>query len=265
MSLVRRATAVLLAAVLLMGSCYERLAAQDIRLPGRLEVQSKGHPLERARELEARLAESPGDADLRVMAAELYGTAFFLEADPDQRRALAYRSRDHATGALALDSANVEARYWWAAAAGMAGDVEGGRTKVRLVAEAWDEAGRVLEADSTHAGAHHLRGRINAGVQRTSAILRFIARTLLGAETVSQTSWEGAVHHLERAATLDPEVPLYHYDLALVYGDLGRVPEMRAALQRAAGARGHTHPVLDAAHRRRAEQALEALRDGGGG
>ena len=200
-----------------------------------------------------------------MTAAELYATAFLLETDSDQQLILAYRSRDHATGALDLDSANVEARYWLAAAAGMAADVEGGRAKVRLVAAAWDETGRVLEADSTHAGAHHLRGRINAGVQRTGPILRFLARTLLGAATVNQTSWEGAVHHLERAAILDPEVPLYHYDLAMVYGDLGRIPEMTAALERAAQAPGHTHPSLDSAHRRWAQEALEGVLAGGGG
>jgi tetratricopeptide (TPR) repeat protein len=264
MNPVRGAIASLLPAVVLIGCWCGRVSGQDIRLPDRLEVQSES-PLDRIRELEGSLLERPGDVDLIVLAAELYATAFLLETDPGQRRILAYRSREYANDALALDSANVEARYWSAAAAGMAAEVEEGGTKIRLVAEAWDGAGAVLEADPTHAGAHHLRGRINAGVRRTSAILRFIARTLLGAATVNQTSWEGAVHHLERAAALDPDVPLYHFDLAMVYEDLDRVPEMRTALERAIAAPGHTHPSLDAAHRRAAEEALAALREGGGG
>lgn len=43
-------------------------------------------------------------------------------------------------------------------------DVSAGRTKVRMAEEAYREAVWVMSADSTHAGAHYLLGRLHVSV-----------------------------------------------------------------------------------------------------
>jgi tetratricopeptide (TPR) repeat protein len=194
--------------------------------------------------------------ELRWQAAREYSRAFMLEPDREERLRLAHRALDHARAAASLDSLGIEGRYRMAVAYGQLADVEEGRTRVRVTKASWDEAGWVLAVDSLHAGAHHIRGRINAGVQRVSPIVRLLARLLLGADAIAQTSWEGAIHHLEKAAQLEPGTPMHHFDLAQVYRDRDRPDDMRPALEAAAAASGSAHPELDEEYRARAREML---------
>jgi len=77
----------------------------------------------------------------------------------------------------------------------------------------------VLEIEPSHPGAHHVVGRLNAGVMRMSRLDRFLARTLLGGDVLDQASWSLAREHLETAEAHDPCVPDHHYELARLYLD----------------------------------------------
>ncbi len=232
-------------------------SGQDVRVgPDPERIERPQAPSERAALLETWIEGEPARYDLRLQAAHEYSRAFELETDEARRRELGYRAREHARAAAFLDPVGIEAHYWLAAASGQLADIEGGRTKIRLVEESWDEAGWVLRADSLHVGAHFVRGRINAGVQRASAFLRFLARVLLGADAIAETSWEAAIHHLEKAAELEPETPMHHFELARAYKDRERPDEMRRALEAAVAAAGSGNPEVDEGYRIRARALL---------
>ena len=186
--------------------------------------------------LEEQLLTRPRDYGLRWLAAQEYAQIGLTEPDSKTRFRLWSRSRLHATVAKTLDPDGLEGRYWLAVAAGLIADLSGGRTKVRLADEAYRESAWVLEIDSTHAGAHYLQGRIQAAVMRLSAVMRFIAKALVGGEALRSASWERAEFHLRRAAELEPELAMHHFELAMIYESMDRPEEMHVALRNAVGA-----------------------------
>jgi tetratricopeptide (TPR) repeat protein len=178
--------------------------------------------------------------------------ASLLDADERKetfRRALAYAER-----AKAVAPEGVDGRYWLAVTSGLLAEEEGGRTKIRLAEQAWDESSWVLTVDPNHAGAHHLQGRLHAAVMRLNRVLRFLARSLLGGDALNEASWEKAEYHLARAAALAPEDAVNHLELGMAYRDLKRREEAREAFLRAAS----TPPRRPADHRH-IDQALSML------
>jgi len=209
--------------------------------------------------LELAIQEAPGRYDLRWIAAREYSNAAAVERDEDVVKDFGRAARDHALVAVELDPSGVEGHYWLAVAAGVLAEAEGGRTKVRMAEESWNESGWILQRDSLHAGAHHLQGRIHAAVMRVGSITRFLARLLLGGEVLGQASWERAEYHLRRAADLDPDVAMHHFELAMAFRDTDRPEAMLAALERAARAAGGR--PIDERYRERAAALLEGRSD----
>jgi len=205
--------------------------------------------------LEDRLLEEPANYELSWSLASEYTTVAADDTVAESTRQLAYRGLEHAREATQLDSDGIDGHYWQAASAGLLAGLEGGRTKVRLADEAWHASGWVLSADSSHAGAHYVRGRIHGAVMRLNRFTRFLARMLLGGDAVGQASWELAEYHLQQAAELQPELPMHHFELAILYRDIGRPELIPAALQRTLAAPGSG--ALDERYRAQAKTWLE--------
>ena len=218
-------------------------------------AEGAGSSAERLTALEDILASDPARYDARWQAAREYMTLYALESEEDQKREIAGKARGHALAATVLEAGLVEGHYWLAVASGGLADIEGGRTKIRYAEESWFEATWVLAADSTHAGAHHVKGRIHAGVRRANPIMRFLARILLGADALDSTSWEMAEYHLERAARLEP-TPKHIFELALLYGDTDRPAKKHTELLRARDAEAPT--PLDEQYIERAKRLLDS-------
>lgn len=198
-------------------------------------------------------------------AARELTRAAMIDGRPDVVRSFTERAQEHAEAAVAIAPEGVEGHYMLAAAAGKRADVVGGRLQVRLAALSWDEAGWILERDSAHAGAHHLRGRVNQSVQRVNPIVRFLAGLVLGEDALAETSWDAAVFHLERAVSLEPENPMYLVDLAVLYADVERTQDGLHTLERAIQATGSGQPELDQLYRQRAAAMLAELAPDQGG
>jgi hypothetical protein len=175
----------------------------------------------------ARVPHSGGD-----LASQLDAQVRIALALPaGVRRAPAEAADSLARVWLADEPDASDAHYWRAVTAGVLAEVVGAREKVRLGRAAWEHAVRALELKPGHAGAHHMLGRIHAGVRRLGWVTRFVASRMGMGELIAEASWEMAEVHLGQAVALAPEEPSHHLELALLLLDLGRPVEARPHLQ----------------------------------
>jgi hypothetical protein len=217
---------------------------------------------ERIADFRARIDDDPSSADHRWQLARELMTLLALTDDRDDKKDVGRQARAEALSATALDPEGIEGHYWLAVATGALADLEGGRTRVRMADESWEESSWVLAADSMHAGAHHVKGRIHAGIMRAGGITRFLAKTLLGGDAIDRASWELAEYHLGMAAQLE-STPMHHLELALMYGDTDRPEAMRRQMGLARDAVAGT--PLDRQYQDRARRWLEEDAGGEGG
>lgn len=145
--------------------------------------------------------------------------------DPDRAQALLREAEEHARAAIVGYEDDADRRFALAAVLGMRTDREGGRTKVRVASELYEELRVVLGLDPEHTGARYMMGRLHAGVRRMNGVTRWVATNLLGGGALDDASWEMAERHLLFAETRAPGVPDHHLQLARVYLDTGR-PEL---------------------------------------
>lgn len=122
--------------------------------------------------------------------------------------------------ANAPDDAN--ALYWKAACAGLLAETASTRDKITLGKSSLDYAEEALASDSSHAGAHHVVGRIHAGVKRLSWFTRLIGRRLGMGPLLEVASWEAADLHLGRATHLEPDNVTFGLEYAVALDAMGR-------------------------------------------
>lgn len=176
-----------------------------------------GEPALAFERLEDRLSSDPTDYDALWRAAR---AAVALGGREDGSRAqnawldpailLAERAMD-------VRPEGLGGIYWHGVAAGRRAMNAAPSYAVELAQIVYDDAHRILAADSLHAGAHNMLGRLNYEVMSLSRIRRLLARTFMGTEALDETSWEAAGHHLRRAAELSPGLVGYHFDLARLH------------------------------------------------
>ncbi|HKJ03885.1 MAG TPA: hypothetical protein VJ997_15570 [Longimicrobiales bacterium] len=147
------------------------------------------------------------------------------EADRDEARRMLVRAEVVARAAVEGHEADVGRRFALAVVLGRRADLEGGRTKVTVASEFHRELEAILRLDPDHPQAHHLMGRLYAGVRRMGRLTRWIATNLLGGDELKKATWEAAEAHLLFAEQRQPEVSEYHLQLANLYRDTGR-PEL---------------------------------------
>ncbi len=182
--------------------------------------------------LEAELAKQPRCLALLYAAAREASARGILTLSEEEGVRFFRRSQEYAERALALHPSDVEARYLRAAALGLRLQHEKAGTKIRLARDVWTETKAILLADPLHAGAHHLQGRLHAGVMRMGGFTRFLAHRLVGGALLGEASWALAECHLAMAAELAPGEVLNHLELGVLYRDTGRPERARSTLER---------------------------------
>jgi len=125
----------------------------------------------------------------------------------------------------ARDSSGAVAQHRLAAVLGARATLEGGRARIRAARELHAQVDRVLALDPEHAGAHHILGRLHAGVMRLDRLTRFLATRLLGGGALAGASWEAALEHLALAELREPCRPEHHLELARLHLDLSRLDD----------------------------------------
>lgn len=185
---------------------------------------------------------------------------FLGRADPEKdTRKCFFRMAEALTQHLVLeDPKDPEPRYWYSASMALRANEEGGRTQVGLAQRAHEQARLTLNVAPDHAGAQHVLGRLHAAVMRLSGFKRFIATRILGGKALSEASWKTAETFLAAAASLQPGVPIYHYELGALYLDTDRPELAIAAFERVLAC-----PLIHPADREvyaRARQMIEQSR-----
>ncbi len=141
-----------------------------------------------------------GEIDSLVAAA-------LVQSEEEEREALLRQADSLAELRIMAHPADADALYWTAVTAGLLAETAGTREKIRLGTRSMEFAEAALAADSTHGGAHHVLGRIHAGVKRLGWFTRLIGGRLGMGPLLEAASWGDAEFHLRRARTLEPETP----------------------------------------------------------
>jgi tetratricopeptide (TPR) repeat protein len=164
---------------------------------------------------------------LLTLGEQLPGRA--RNPERDSLFALAER---YAGRAVASDPTGPDGHFALAAAMGQASLTKGKKERIRRAGLVRRSALRTLALDPKHDGAHHILGRWNAEIMRTSGLSRFFAKKFLGAGVFNQASWERALYHMEKAAELDPGRIYHHMELARIYADRKRYADAEDRLER---------------------------------
>ncbi len=211
-------------------------------------------PLAAAPALEALRRLHPGCLELDLAAAREGAAAGILDTTRAARLARLQDAVKAARAAMAIDSSGADTHYWLAATLGLEADASHGRAEIKLAREAWAQAERTLQIDSMNAGAHHIIGRLHAGVERLSLADRLIARALGLGRVLHGASWQSAERQLRLAAKLDPGMLVNQVELAKLLISRGKEEEGDAILRSVAGLTPHNR--LDAYYVHEAAEVL---------
>ncbi len=192
-------------------------------------------PLTAAPMLDSLRALHPGCLALDLDAAREGAAAGVLDSTRDARMARLKNAVIAARAALADDSTRADTHYWLAATLGLEADASGGRTKIKLAREAWEQATRTLQIDPMNAGAHHIMGRLHAGVARLPWVEKVIVRALGLGAVLKTASWKSAEDEFRLAARLDPDMLTNKIELGKLLIERGRVAEGDSILRDVAG------------------------------
>ena len=160
----------------------------------------------------------------------------------------------HADRAVSLRPGAVDAIYWRGVSAGRRAMNASPGYAAELAQIVYDDAHAILAADSLHGGAHNMLGKLNYEIMSLSRIKRAIARTFMGNDALSDTSWENAELYLTKAAEVWPDFVVFHFDLAQLHRKRGREEEAVASYRRALSL-----PAVHPTDRRLQRQAAEIL------
>jgi tetratricopeptide (TPR) repeat protein len=149
--------------------------------------------------------------------------AFAAKPRGEESKCVLVSVEQTAVRAVAAHPRDVEDRYALAVVLGLLADHEGGASKVRAASRMYDQLRQILTLAPDHVGAHHLLGRLQAGVMRMDRVTRWIATNLLGGAALRGASWDEAERNLTFAVQRAPHIPDYHFELAHLYADTGRV------------------------------------------
>jgi tetratricopeptide (TPR) repeat protein len=149
------------------------------------------------------------------------------DMQPRASRRLYYDAAErYARAAVARDSTLAAAHTWLAAALGNIAVFEGSETKVRLSREIKEELDAALRLDPSDDVAWSILGSFYRALGRISWIERQLANIFLGG--IPSGGFEDAERALKTAIGLAPNVVRHHWELGLVYAELGREEEARA-------------------------------------
>ena len=180
------------------------------------------------REYELAIAANPLNYDALCKASRSAVDLGEFEPDAAERTAFFAKGRSYGQTAATAVPGDAEGHFALARATGRAALSVGARRRIDYGKIVRNEALAALTLAPNHAGALHVMGLWNAEVMRLPGVLRFIARTFLGGEVLSEANWNLAQRYLDQAVAAEPNRIVHHLDLGLVLRDRGNLDGARA-------------------------------------
>ena len=200
---------------------------------------------------EAAYQEAPDDPRLLWRLARLE-VCIGDVSSRNERRAYYDAAERYARKCVASDTTLAVAHTWLAAALGNIAMFEGSETKVQLSREIKQELDTALRLDPNDDVAWSILGTFYRALGKVSWIERQLAMLFFGG--VPPGGFEESEAALKTAIRLAPRIVRHHFELGLLYAEMDREEEARAAFEMAVS----LPPALgrDVRNQRRAEQWL---------
>jgi len=180
--------------------------------------------------------------------------AALLAPGEEEREDFLHQADSVADGEIAANPLDAEALYRKAVTAGLLAETAGTRDKIRLGTRSMEYAEAALAADGSHGGAHHVLGRIHAGVKRLGWFTRLVGGRLGMGPLIEAATWEDAEFHLRTARELEPENFTFRLEYAVALRDMGRDEDAAVELDELL-----THPAEAPIEAATAERACRIL------
>jgi tetratricopeptide (TPR) repeat protein len=177
------------------------------------------------------LSEHPDDPEILWRMART-SVCMAETLDAEQRTAACRRAESFARACVALDPSQAGGHTWLAAALGYIALEAGMNEQIALSHELLREVDIALALNPLDDVAYSIKGSLYRALGNVSWLRRQLANLFLGG--APKGGYEDAEAALKKAVALAPDVMRHHYELGVLYLDMDRPSEARAALERAA-------------------------------
>ncbi|MCK5571511.1 MAG: hypothetical protein KAJ12_02070 [Bacteroidetes bacterium] len=183
-------------------------------------------------------------ARIHVLMAEV--------ATGEDQGELLKQAEEFARLCISIDSTVSDGHTWLAASLGYQALVAGSARKLELAQGLLEESAKAIELNPHDDVAYSIRGSFFRALGNASWIEKGIAQLFFG--DVPDGGYEESEAALQHALRLAPDIMRHHYELGVLYVDVGRDQEAEAALRYA-----QTLPVRIASDWPRLETIRELL------
>jgi tetratricopeptide (TPR) repeat protein len=197
------------------------------------------------------LDQHPEDPELLWRLARVY-VCMGEVIEGEQRAELCRKAEAFAHRCILGDSTKAEGHTWRAAALGYVALDAGMGRQVELAHELLREVDRALSLNPEDDAAYSIRGSFFRAMGNVGWLQRQLAAIFVG--KVPLGGFEEAEAALRKAIKLAPDIMRHHYELGILYIDMGRQGEAQKVLEHAA-----TLPVKVAIDRPRLKKIQEIL------
>lgn len=195
---------------------------------------------------------NPADPSVLWRLARAY--VCYGEPFEDARRVeLCKKGAEYARQCITLDPTISEGHTWLAGALGYLALDADMKRQTDLSFEILAETGKALALNPRDDAALSIRGSLFRALGNVSWIQRRLAGIFFGG--IPQGGYKEAEESLKKAITIAPEVMRHYYELGVLYIDMGRPGDARAALEKVL-----TLPVRVAIDVPRQQKAAELLK-----
>ncbi len=155
------------------------------------------------------------------------------EVAPEEEQAdLLAHAEEYAYRCVAIDSTIPEGHTWLAASLAYQALSAGGTEQLRLSHDLLEESEKALALNPDDDVAYSIRGSFFRALGNASWIEKALAQLFLG--DVPDGGYEESERALENAIHLAPDIMRHHYELGVLYLDMGRRAEAERTLRYAA-------------------------------
>ena len=162
------------------------------------------------------LDEYPEDVEILWRTSMLYARVGNRIDDEEKRDEYLYHAVSISEKALETDDSVADVHFTYAVAMGRVANHASGSDALELAKKIRDHSQKALEIDPEHEGAMHVLGMWHMRMANLSMTERTAAYTLFGGVPEGAEN-DKAEEYLNKAIEFDPNMILYHLDLAKFY------------------------------------------------